>query len=182
MNRYKIPLFLKVVFLIFLIALGMNSGMAQYWTREYIGESKCSAYFPATPEFDLTFSEDSSKVWTGEVSNGDIFYGVICVEFSENLSEHTDEEKLMVAEGYLDFLRGEFSIEMHTGYLKGSSLLTDENALGITDYWEDSELDPWNIQVWMDAYILVVMYMYGDAYSYSTETKDFYFDSFRFPE
>jgi hypothetical protein len=34
----------------------------------------------------------------------------------------------------------------------------------------------------MDAYILVVMYMYGDAYSYSTETKDFYFDSFRFPE
>jgi hypothetical protein len=50
-------------------------------------------------------------VWLGEVSEGDVYYGIICVEFSESFGYGASKEELIsVAGSYLDYLREEFNI------------------------------------------------------------------------
>jgi hypothetical protein len=165
------------------IALTVNHSYCQSWVNAEIDDSGCSAYFPYIPEWELSYAEDSSMVWVGEVSDGEIFYGVICVEFSEGFDYDVSRDELItVAESYLDYLRGEFNIVSQTGYVTGWTMESNEDATGITDNWVDNEGDPWAVKTWIDPYNMAVMYIYSSPDIPFTDNQDFFFNSFRFPE
>jgi hypothetical protein len=181
--KYKIPIIPVIAYALLVAFFLPLHSFSQSWSREYIGDSECSALFPYNPEWELSYAEDSSMVWVGEVSDGDIFYGVICVEFAEGFGYDASKEELIsVAESYLDYLRGEFNIVSHTGYETGFNLESEEEATGIADYWEDNEGDPWAVKTWIDPYNMAVMYIYSNPENSLTEYKDTFFDSFTFPD
>ena len=159
-----------------------QTASAQDWPRFNIAESGCSARFLSEPEWGLDLSADSSYVWTGEVDDGQDFYGIICVEFSEYFEDASDDDLIAVAEDYLDYLQGEFNIVSHTGYVVDYEHNTNDYAVGVADSWTDNVGDPWEVKVWIDHFNLAVMYIYGDADTFSAENKDYFFGSFWFPE
>jgi hypothetical protein len=72
-----------------------------------IGSSGCSAYFYCDKiKIDEDFSEDSSKVYTGECMNGDVQYGVVCVKLLVPISDLNSAEEVMIS--YLDYLKLNF--------------------------------------------------------------------------
>jgi hypothetical protein len=156
--------------------------ISQSWEKFDISSSGCSAYFPYEPEWELSYAEDSSLVWVGEAVEDDIYYGVICVEFSLPFYEATEDELIYVAEDYLDYLRGEFSIVSHTGYETGYWMDSNIDATGIEDYWEDNEGDPWVVMSWIDPFNMAVMYIYSSPELETYKNKDFFLNSFTFPE
>jgi hypothetical protein len=177
-NKYKNIIF---IFILFSLSPFLSSG--QSWERFDISYSGCSAYFPYEPEWDFSYAEDSSYVWVGEVNDGNIYYGIICVEFSVPFDyDATFDDLNYVAENYLDYLRGEFNITEHTGYVEGSSLESNLDATGIDDYWTDNLGDPWVVKAWIDPYNMAVLYIYSGPEDSLYENKDFFFNNFRFPE
>jgi hypothetical protein len=94
----------------------------------------------------------------------------------------TEEELIYVAEDYLDYLQGEFSIVSHTGYSTGYWMESNPEATGIEDYWTDNEGDPWVVMTWVDPYNLAVLYIYSNPDASTYQYKDFFLNSFRFPE
>jgi hypothetical protein len=174
----------KIALLIMLsLTFIVNRSLSQSWVNEEIDDSGCSAYFPSIPEWELSYAEDSSLVWLGEVSEGDIFYGVICIEFSEPFEYDASKDELIsVAENYLDYLRGEFKIVSHTGYVTGYKMESNGVATGISDNWTDDEGDPWAIKTWIDPFNMAVLYIYSSPDIPFTDNEDFYFNSFRFPD
>lgn len=175
--------FRKTVVNFILLALLLPLGtFAQDWSRYDIGFSGCSAYFPSGPEWDFSYSDDSSLVWVGEVLEGNIYVGVICVEFSEAFPyDASSDDLIYVTENYLDYLMDEFEIVSHTGYETGYELESNYEAIGISDHWEDSVGDPWAIRAWIDPYNMVVMYMYGSPDDDFSAYEDYFFNSFEFP-
>ena len=172
-----------VLFLLLFTVLIINRSFSQSWINIDIGDSGCSAYLPDEPDWELNYAEDSSLVWVGEVSDGDIFYGIICVEFSEPFPDDAARQDLInVAESYLDYLKGEFKIVSTTGYLTGFTMESDKEATGISDSWVDNEGDPWAVKTWIDHYNMAVLYIYSSPDVPLDENKNYFFNSFRFPE
>lgn len=169
--------------LLLLLSLSPGLSPAQSWERIDISYSGCSVSLPSEPEWEYDLAQDSSLIWVGEVVENDIFYGVICVEFSQPFEfDVTREEMIGVAESYLDYLQTEFSIVSHTGYVTSHFLESNEEACGVSDSWQDAEGDPWYIQSWIDPFNMVVLYMYSDPENSMDSYKDYFFSSFLFPE
>jgi len=181
MSNYQKSFLLAIILIV--ISIAPFNSYSQSWDRHDISYSGCSAFFPYEPEWELSYADDSSLVWVGETVDEDIFYGVICVEFAEPFDyDVTEEELIYVAEDYLDYLQGEFSIVSHTGYSTGYWMESNPEATGIEDYWTDNEGDPWVVMAWVDPYNLAVLYIYSNPDAETYQNKDFFLDSFRFPE
>lgn len=126
-----------------------------------IGKSGCAAVFYCNPgNFDLTFSPDSSKVYTGECKNGDVTYDVICVKMKEQIKEIPDAEAVLVQ--YLDYLKSSFQIVTASGYSRGYKLKGKANTSGITDMWKDKDNNNIKIKGWTDGKYIAVLIMISE--------------------
>src|SRR5258708_5221772 len=94
-----------LIFALLVMAVVHSQGLKKY----PIGNSGCSLYMFCDPgKFDISYSDDSSKVHTGQCTIDNFTYGIICVNLKESVSEMDDAEKLL--ESYLDFLKQLFKI------------------------------------------------------------------------
>jgi len=148
----KFPLLLVVS----LIAAAAN---AQSLKKYSVSNSGCSLYSYCESKYDVDYSADSSKVYTGECTIGEVTYGVICVKLLNTINDLDAAEEMMIS--YVDFLKKSFNIVKAAGYGKGHQLNNNENTRGILDYWEDKELDKWKIKAWTDGKYIGFMYAYG---------------------
>src|ERR1043165_8483780 len=90
---------------------------AQTLKKYNIGKSGCAAYFYCDPgKFDLSFSPDSSKVYTGECKASGATYDVICVEMKETIKELPLAENVL--QEYMDYLKSSFQVNTSAGYGK----------------------------------------------------------------
>jgi hypothetical protein len=152
----KIITMKKIMFLLLLQSCFIVS-FSQSFKKYAIGESGCSIYLYCDPgKFEMTYSTDSSGVYTGECNNAEIDYGVICVQLKEAVSDISGAEDLMVS--YLDYLKTNFKITTTAGYGKGHRLRDREDTRGIIDYWTDAEKTNWKIKSWTDGKFIVVLY------------------------
>jgi hypothetical protein len=175
----SITFLIILVIFIFLPALSIS----QSWDRYDISYSGCSAAFPYEPEWEISYSPDSSLLWIGETYENEIYYGIICVEFAEPFDYDANEDDLIsVAENYLDYLQKEFNVVSHTGYETGYWMESDEVATGVSDSWVDAEGDPWIVMTWIDPFNMAVLYIYANPDISLEEYKDYFFNSLRFPE
>ncbi|HOX78955.1 MAG TPA: hypothetical protein PLW31_13065 [Bacteroidales bacterium] len=161
----------------------LNS-FSQEWERYEIDISECSVVLPSEPEWYYEYSQDSSFVWSGEVQQGNMFFGVICIEFAVpfDTEEFDEYDLILIAEDYLDYLKDQFSITSFTGYEHVSWIDSETGGTGISDYWTDAEGDPWAVQCWIDPYNLAVLYIYSDPETDFSDYEEHFFNSFWFPE
>ena len=142
--------------LAFLFATAVN---AQSLKKYSVSNSGCSLYSYCESKYDVDYSDDSSKVYTGECTVGEITYGVICVKLLNIINDLDAAEEMMVS--YVEFLKNSFNIKKAAGYDKGHHLNNNENTRGILDYWEDKEADKWKIKAWTDGKYIGFMYAYS---------------------
>ncbi len=176
--------------LIFSLLLMLFCGFSQAQDDEFnvprfvkqpIENTGCYAYFPSDAEmtFDLSYSPDSSKVYTGDFLSGDFHYSIILVQLKDLVMENTeDKENMLVA--YLDYLRESFSIVGSAGYGKGHTMESNPSAAGMIDYWQDDEGDLWMVKAWADGSTIAVMLIYGTIEYPSYSAAQLFLDGFRF--
>ena len=144
-----------------LILLGILTAGSMYGQslKKYaIGNSGCSVYAFCDPApFNLEKSPDSSDVYTGECSVGDVAYGVICVKIKEQINNMMAGEETLVS--YLDYLKTSLNIASSVGYGKGHRLKNKENTRGVIDYWKDKDGINWKIKGWTDGKYIAVLYV-----------------------
>lgn len=167
----------KTIFLL-LAAFCLNTSFGQTLKKYPISNSGCSAYMYCAAKFDMSKSQDSSLVYTGECAAGDVTYGVICVKLLTPLTDLDMAESLLIA--YADHLKGSFGINHVMGYGKGHHLNNNENTRGIMDYWEDNDKNNWKIKAWTDGKFIGFLYAY--SLKELPETKiNLFLDGFRIP-
>ncbi len=143
-----------------------------------VGNSGCSTYVYCSPKFEVSKSQDSSLVYSGECMQDEINYGVICVKLLTPLSDLGMAEDLIIQ--YSDFLKGSFDITKAVGYGKGLRLNKNENTRGIVDYWQDNEMNNWKIKAWTDGNYIGFMFVYSKKEL--PESKiNLFLDGFRLP-
>ncbi len=151
------------------------------FVKQPIENTGCYAYFPddVEMEFDLSYSPDSSKVYTGDFLSGDFHYSIILVQMKDVvLEDATEKEEMLVS--YLDYLQNSFSIVATAGYGKGHTLESNPNAVGMIDYWEDNEADQWSVKAWADGSTMAILFIYGGMEYPSYSAAQLYLDGFRF--
>jgi hypothetical protein len=176
----------KIVFLFALLYAGMVQAQEVPRFSKYdIGESGCKIYLPADPgEFELTYSEDLSEVYTGESEHGGFNFAVICVRLKEPLgTTETDKElNADMLEAYMDFLKGQFEISGAAGYGRGHVLESNPDATGVIDYWEGEDGTQYAVKGWVDNETIAVLMLYGSEEYPIYNAQQMFLDGFRFPE
>jgi hypothetical protein len=169
---------MKLVLLTLSVLL-IQSLNAQSLKKYPISNSGCSLYLYCDPKkFDFDYSEDSSKVYTGECFNNDVIYGVICIQLLRPITDLEAAEEMMIS--YLDFLKADFSVRTAAGYGKGHRLNQDESTRGIIDYWKDGEERNWKIKAWTNGKYIGVLYA-NSAKELAEAKVNVFLDGFRFP-
>lgn len=146
-----------------------------------ISNSGTFAYFPKTETaktFDISYSEDSAKIYTGDFIHNDFHFAIIVVKMKENMHTKEEKENMMIA--YLDYLQLSFEIKKTAGYGKGHTLESSPKAVGIIDYWQDKEEEKWAVKAWADGNILSVMMLYGAKEYPIFNIQQMFLDGFRF--
>ena len=164
-------------FIKFLLLLGI-SGVSQSLKKYPVSNSGCFVYSYCEATYTVAFSDDSSKVFTGECKSGEVTYGIICIKLLRPVNDLTAAEDLMVS--YIDYLKTSFSIKKAAGYGRGHRLNNNETTRGILDYWEDKELDKWKIKAWTDGKYIGFMYAYSKN-DLPEQKVNVFLDSFRLP-
>ena len=162
--------------LLFMVLI--NCSNAQSLKKYAIGNSGCSVYTFCNPVFEETYSEDSSKIFTGECEKDTVYYGVICVKLQTATSNLDVAEELVVS--YLDFLKKNFEIASAAGYGKGNRLNSNENTRGVIDYWQDKKKNNWKVKGWTDGKFIGIVYVYTQLEVPESKANVF-LNSFRFP-
>lgn len=169
---------MKKILSILLLLIAVNA-KSQSLKKYPVSKSGCSIYMFCDPgEFEKSYSEDSSKVYTGECVKDGFTYGLICVQLKDSVSSGQDGEALL--ESYLDFLKGQFNIRSASGYGKGMHLNNNEDIIGIIDYWQSEDKNQWSIQGWTDGKIIAVLYVKGMEQA-DYNKQQLFFKGFRFP-
>lgn len=145
-----------------------------------IGSTGCQIYMPAPTVFEISYSEDSSEVWSGEAESGGHSYGVICVKFAEN-TEATQGELTELLKLYLDFLQTQLSVVSAAGYGEGHQLAQYPDVYGILDYWQDTDSVNYTVMGWINNEYLAVLMVYGAEEPEYTISNTF-LQGMRFPE
>lgn len=163
-----------------LLAVLLLAGFAngQSFKKYPISNSTCSLYAYCPIKYDVDYSEDSSKVFTGECTSGEVTYGVICIQLLKPITDLNAAEEMMIS--YIDYLKVSFDIKKAAGYGKGHTLANNENTRGILDYWEDKSQDKWKIKSWTDGKFIGFMYAYSKKELPEAKVNVF-LESFRFP-
>ena len=166
-------------FLLLAFSVTASVSHSQMLKKYAISNSGCALYSYCEPKFEMSLSDDSSKVYTGECTVADVSYGVICVKLLTPITDLTMAEDLLIS--YADYLKRNFEIVKAAGYGKGHRLNNNEKTRGIIDYWEDAELDKWKIKAWTDGRNIGFMYAYSKKELPETKVN-MYLDSFRMPD
>jgi hypothetical protein len=168
---------MKTLFLL-LFASACFRGGAQSLKKYNIGNSGCSLYTYCATKFSMDYSDDSSKVYTGECSVGGVSYGVICIKLLNQVPDLADAEDLMIS--YLTHLKGSFNIIKSAGYGYGHHVKDREDTRGVIDYWTDNTGDQWKIKSYTDGKFIGFMYAYSSQ-QLPENKVDVFLDSFRLP-
>lgn len=169
---------MKKIALLLIAAFSLYTGSAQLIKKYPISNSGCAAYMYCAAKFEVSKSQDSSLVYTGECTTGEVTYGVICVKLLTPLTDLDMAENLLIA--YADHLKGSFDITQSAGYGKGHHLNNNDNTRGILDYWQDNDKNNWKIKAWTDGKFIGFLYAYSKKELPDTKINVF-LDGFRMP-
>jgi hypothetical protein len=171
----KISIFLWLWFGLLAFSTNAQNSLTSY----LVGNSGCSVSFYSAPgPVNVSFSPDSSKVYTIESTDPDgITLSLIAVRLSQNLEGDTIDEVLV---SYLDFLKAQLEITHSEGYSTGYVLPSHASAHCRRDSWSD---DKSRIAVMgcSNGEFIAVLLVFGNTWKDISGKKEGFFNSFRFP-
>lgn len=149
------------------------------FSKSEIGKSGAYAYFPnPNPEIDVTYSEDSSQVYTYEERIGEHNFALIHVKISIPLEDSLTEIQTLLS--YLDFLKEQFSVTQSAGYGMGHTLEDSPETQGLIDYWEDADGLQYAIKAWVNKNYITVFLIYGQDEYPIYNVQQMYFNGIRY--
>ncbi len=170
---------MRKILVLSVVMLCCLEGYAQKLKKYPVGASGCSAYFMCDPgQFNIDRSPDSSAIYTAECKDGDITYGIICVQLKQEAATLDEAEEMLIA--YLDYLKPNLNIVNATGYGKGHKLRNKENTKGVIDFWKDKSGDEWKVKAWTNKQYIAVLYVAGKK-EVPVSKANVYLDGFLFP-
>ncbi len=178
------PKTMKSIFTLFIFLFLITAANAQTVLRLekiQIPECGCSVYVPKnSPAFEMSYSEDSSKVFTSESTTDDNYiFGTIVVKFKTPLgNDKATNEEMLIA--YMDFLKSSFGITSSAGYGKGHTLEKYPDAIGAIDYWEDADKNQYKVKGWIDGNVLIFKFVMGTEEYHTYNVQEMFLDGVRF--
>ena len=173
----------RFILISFILTFGtlLSTAQTPRFVKYPIMETGASAYFPAEPTFDLSYSEDESEVYTAEVTHAEVVYGVVIVKFAENIGDDPEiwEELLMSYMTFLNESAFELTNVVDPGY--GHNLESHPQAKGILEFGEDGDGLQYVIKGWVDQNMLAVMFV-SSKEELNLNIRNLFLDGFRFPE
>jgi len=143
----------------FLLLFGSFTVYSQSLKKYAIATTGCSVLSYCEPKFNITYSEDSAKVYTSECGDNDIYYMVICIELKQTLSPVFKAEAALMT--YVNHLKTQFKVISSTAYSTGHKLNGNEKTRGIAEQWKDDEQFNWKVKGWTDGRFLTVLLVYS---------------------
>lgn len=146
-----------------------------------IGNSGCAAYFYCNPgEADLSYSPDSSQVYTMSCNDSSLNYGLICIRFNASMLPLSEPVELMTQ--YMEFLKTSFEVTQAAGFGKGHTLAGQDGVSGVIDYWTTKDGNEIQVKSWTDGKGIGFMYVKGSSRDLSNNYSkvQVYFNGFRF--
>ncbi len=174
MKKFSLLIILQLSFLTY----SHNSDVPRF-TKSKIGNSDCYAYFPTqNPIINVSYSEDSSAIYTYEEYIGNHTFSLIQVDFSEAINDSLEQQTILIS--YLEYLKQQFDIAQYAGYGYGHSLESNPKTHGVIDYWEDSNKTQFAVKAWANSKHITVFFIFGkEEYPYLT-VSDLFFDGIRY--
>jgi hypothetical protein len=150
---------MKLYLLPLMLFAGLGSH-AQSLKKYPVSNTGCSVYMFCDPKRFIADIDDadSSNVYTSECFNGDVKYGVMCIQLRKPINLNNAESELIER---LDFMKADFSVTDSAGYGRGLQLSNNPNTRGVLDYWKDSESNHWKIKAWTDGKFIAILYAVG---------------------
>lgn len=180
-QNMRFQLSIIICFIAFQFTAQTTETKVPHLVKRTIENTPCTTFFPddEDPNFELSYSPDSSKVYTGEVYSGDHHFSLILIELN-GMELQNVEEKENILINYLDYLQGTFNIASAAGYGKGHKMESDSDAVGVIDYWEDMDGDQWAVKAWANKKFLAVLMLYGPIEYPLFNVQQLFLDGFRF--
>ena len=170
-----------VLFTLSIICFTLVNAQVPRFTKYEIGDSGAAAYFPGEPEFSVTYSEDSSKVYMADVEVDSFLFSIIAIDFKESIGDDkTLNEELLIS--YLDYLQSSFAIVSAAGYGRGHTTEYNPEAVGVIDYWADDTGTQVQVKGWVDGNNMAVMLIIGPGEYPIFNVSQMFLNGYRFPE
>jgi hypothetical protein len=169
------------LFILFLAICNTLFAQVPRFAKYQIEDTGAFFYAPDEPDFELSYSEDSSKVFTTDILVDSFYFSAIIIEFSESLGTDKEaNETLMMS--YLDYLKVQLNITEAAGYGRGHTLESNEGAVGVIDYWADADKVQYQLKGWVNSEMMAILIIYGDTEYPNFTVTQMYLNGFRFPE
>jgi hypothetical protein len=173
----------KSLIAIFFIAAPFSSAVLAQSSdliRYDMPQTGAKLYMPLEPAWDISYSLDSSIVYSTEVLAGNNFFGAIIVKFANSLGDDTEtwEE---VLKGYLQYLNtNAFLLESVSDIERNDETDIYPFEIGFHEYGKDAEDSFFIIRGWTnDKYLAVLYIAYIDEVD--ADTREQFLNGFQFP-
>lgn len=164
-----------LITLLFLVGTVQAQSLKKY----PVSNSGCSVYSYCEAVYEISKSEDSSTIYSGECAADGINYGTICVKLLNPINELDLAEEILIS--YSNYLKESFDITKAVGYGKGHRLNNNENTRGILDYWEDKDKNHYKIKAWTNGKYIGFQFVYSQKDLPEPKINAF-LDGFRLPQ
>lgn len=159
---------------------GITFSQVPHFEKYAITQTGAFIYMPEEPVFDLTYSEDSSAVYTSETTFDSIRYGIIYVALKTDLGDVTADWENMLW-SYMQYLNGAaFDLSSATDPGYGHTLPSDSTAHGILEYGVDNSGNQMSVKGWVNKNALAILYMYSKN-EMNINFQSIYLNGIRFP-
>jgi hypothetical protein len=172
-------LFILIFCFISLQLFGQEKEPIPRFVKTKILNSSSYAYLPnANAEINVSYSEDSSAIYTYEELIGNFTFSFIHVDFMHEINDSLEQQQVLVS--YLEYLKTQLEIEGSAGYGYGHTLESQPNTQGIIDYWMGKENTKYALKAWTNSKHITIFFLYGtEEYPYFN-AQQMYFDGIRY--
>jgi hypothetical protein len=163
--------------LIFLLAtsLVLRRSPAKKLQHYYIGDTGCSALLSSKHDFEKTSTESGDDLYFHEYSEGQVTFGIICIDLREQYDpEHATE----MLRAYINKLKRPFFVLHQTGLQKDMDW-NNVSSSTVIDYWQDADKNDWKIKAYTNGRFMSILYVKNIAQAEAANV-DFFLDSFYF--
>lgn len=158
------------------------SAQTPRFAKHPVKETGAFLYIPKEPTWEISYSEDSSKIYTTTVESGVTTYGAIIVQFPTEMAFANNDEKNGLLTSYMSFLNETaFQLTQTVDFGLGHTMESNPDAVGVIQYGETAEGMQYATKGWVDKKFLAVLFIAytGDLnYNY----QELFLNGFRFPD
>lgn len=150
----------KLIVLIYIFS-GLVNAQTLKFNWYSVDDLPYSIYFPVKPVFEKSYSDDGSPVYTTQTEQYGFTYGLICVQFKENIGDDKEVWKDLIT-GYISFLNADvFQLKNTVDPGFGHSLTNDSETIGLLQYGETAEKEQYVTKAWINSQGIAILYIHG---------------------